>query len=709
MKEGEKSLDPQLWHACAGGMVQMPSVNTKVFYFPQGHAEHAQSNVDFGDSFRIPPLILCRVGSVKFLADPETDEVFSKITLIPLRNSELENEDSDGFDGNVSENSEKPSSFAKTLTQSDANNGGGFSVPRYCAETIFPRLDYSAEPPVQTVIAKDVHGEVWKFRHIYRGTPRRHLLTTGWSSFVNQKKLVAGDSIVFLRGENGQLYVGIRRAKRGIVNGLETPSGWSSGNGSCGLGVGGFGGAFSVFLREENNKMLRNGIGDGGIGGNLGGGRVKVSSESVKEAMRLAASNQTFEVVYYPRASTPEFCVKVSAVKAAMRIQWCSGMRFKMPFETEDSSRISWFMGTISSVHVVDPIRWPNSPWRLLQVTWDEPDLLHNVKRVSPWLVELVSNMSVIHLSPFSPPRKKLRFPQHPDFPLDVVQFPIPTFSGNPLNPLCCVSSSDHYNAPAAGIQGARHAQIGISLSDLHLNNNNNKVQLGVFPKNPETTISNDKGKESLSCLLTIGNSHKRSLEIKSDNNVKRHQFLLFGQPILTEQQISRKVSSDDVLLSQNKNKEKWFFSDTTTTTQSSISKQFSPAKSSTTSASAEFCWQLGLDTGHCKVFLESEDVGRTLDLSCVGSYEELYRKLAKMFGIERSEMSSRVLYRDATGAVKQTGEEPFSDFMKTAKRLTILMDSASKDTRRVCITGTRNAERGLDASNKTGPMSIFA
>ena len=26
----------------------------------------------------------------------------------------------------------------------------------------------------------------------------------------------------------------------------------------------------------------------------------------------------------------------------------------------------------------------------------------------------------------------------------------------------------------------------------------------------------------------------------------------------------------------------------------------------------------------------------------------------------------------------------------------------------RVCITGTRNAERGLDASNKTGPMSIF-
>lgn len=39
------------------------------------------------------------------------------------------------------------------------------------------------------------------------------------------------------------------------------------------------------------------------------------------------------------------------------------------------------------------------------------------MKRVSPWLVELVSNMPLIHLSPFSPPRKKLRIPQPPNFP----------------------------------------------------------------------------------------------------------------------------------------------------------------------------------------------------------------------------------------------------------------------------------------------------
>ncbi|KAF2318526.1 hypothetical protein GH714_008639 [Hevea brasiliensis] len=555
----EKCLDSQLWHACAGGMVQMPSVSSKVYYFPQGHAEHAQGNVDFGHC-KIPAMIPCKVSAIKYLADPETDEVFAKIRLIPLSDRDvvfMEDGSDDGlFDGTASQ--EKPASFAKTLTQSDANNGGGFSVPRYCAETIFPRLDYSAEPPVQTILAKDVHGETWKFRHIYRGTPRRHLLTTGWSNFVNQKKLVAGDSIVFLRAENGDLCVGIRRAKRGIGGGNECLSGWNS-----------FGG-YSGFLREDESKLMRrNGNGDM---------KGKVRADSVIQAATLAANGQPFDVVYYPRASAPEFCVRASAVKAAMRIQWCLGMRFKMAFETEDSSRISWFMGTISFVQIADRIRWPNSPWRLLQVAWDEPDLLQNVKRVSPWLVELVSNMPASHLSPFSPPMKKLRIPQPPDFSL-IGQLPVPSFTSNPLSsnsPLCCVSD----NIPV-GIQGARHAQFELSSADLHFN----KLQSGLFPT---TNLSDD------------------------------HQET-----------------------------------------------------------------DLGLETGHCKVFMESEDVGRTLDLSVLGSYEELYGKLANMLGIENSDMPSSVLYRDAAGAIKHTGDEPFSEFLRTARRLTILTDSGSDNIAR--------------------------
>ncbi|CAA2985123.1 auxin response factor 18-like [Olea europaea subsp. europaea] len=691
-----KTLDSELWHACAGGMVQMPPVNSKVFYFPQGHAEHTLTSVDFTALPRVPAMILCRVAVVKYLADSDTDEVYAKIRLIPIENNKHSFEDDGSLGSNGSELNEKSTSFAKTLTQSDANNGGGFSVPRYCAETIFPRLDYTADPPLQTLIAKDVHGETWKFRHIYRGTPRRHLLTTGWSSFVNQKKLVAGDSIVFLRAENGDLCIGIRRAKRnGDFGGHETPSGWNS-SGAGNLG------AFSAFLKEDENRLMHR----RGNNGNLRE-RGRVKPESVLNATLLAANGQPFEVVYYPCARTPEFCVKVSSVSASMRIQWCREMRFKMAFETEDSSRISWFMGTIASVQVADPICWPNSMWRLLQVTWDEPDFLQNVKCVSPWLVELVSNMPVIHLSPFSPPRKKLFLPHHSDFPIDG-RFPMPSFSGNPIgpsSPFSCLSDTI-----SAGIQGARHVQIGVPLTDLHLSN---KLQLGLLPSSvlhldPHGKTSDNivgshmDSNENISCLLSMGNSSKKS---EKTDHVVTPRFVLFGQPILTEQQMSLDCSSDAVYKVSSARSSSGgtpFKAENFVFDQQRTPKSLSLWKPGCHAA------KLGLDTGHCKVFLESEDVGQTLDLSVLGSYEELYKKLEHMFGIEKSEMVSRVFYRDAAGCVKQAGDESFGEFMKTVKRLTILGRPSSQSAERKLIIGVPTAECGLDSSNRAGPMSVF-
>ncbi|XP_076940329.1 auxin response factor 18-like isoform X1 [Bidens hawaiensis] len=596
MSEVEKGVNPQLWHACAGGMVQMPLPNSNVYYFPQGHAEHALGDVDFSRIPRVPPFVLCRVVDVKFEADLDTDLVYAKLRLVPLGNGDV-GYGSDVEDGALvvagTGSSDKPSSFAKTLTQSDANNGGGFSVPRYCAETIFPRLDYLVEPPVQTVVAKDVHGEIWKFRHIYRGTPRRHLLTTGWSTFVNQKKLVAGDSIVFVRAENGDLCVGIRRARRGGISDTDSQSGWNY---------------------SYSGNLIRN----------VCSGRVKVKPEDVIEAASLAANGQPFDVAYYPRANVPEFCVKASSLTASLSRQWCAGMRFKMPFETEDSSRVSWFIGTVSSVEVVDPFHWPNSPWRILQVTWDEPDLLQNVKRASPWLVEVVSSMPLTHLSPFSPQRKKLRLPQPPDFPQSRahVNYPFTPFSDNPLNSF-------------SSIQGARHARFGIPFLDLNLTTN--KLQLGLFSSNlnhldPHANDGNGNGNDDddVSCLLTMGISSSK-LE-KGDEKVKRAMFLLFGQPIHIDQQISSDVNANQT------------------------------------------------DAGHCKVFLESEDVGRTLDLSVLESYEQLKGTLANLFGIDDS---SRVMYKDSAGDVKRVGDEPFSEFVRKARRLTIPLDACNHGDKR--------------------------
>ncbi|KAL2649653.1 hypothetical protein R1flu_017781 [Riccia fluitans] len=500
---GENSgLDPQLWHACAGGMVQLPPVGAKVIYFPQGHAEQAATPPEFPRMMGPQGTIACKVVSVSFLADTETDEVYARIRLQPLeRASALANSDLDADGGPSSPPPEKPVSFAKTLTQSDANNGGGFSVPRYCAETIFPPLDYSIDPPVQTVLAKDVHGERWKFRHIYRGTPRRHLLTTGWSTFVNQKKLVAGDAIVFLRTASGELCVGVRRSMRGT--GGSDSSNWSGGSSTSHhrpnrWEVKGTE-SFSDFLGGDNGAGMISSSGSSGSRGGPGSSntilgigipgtsttssfarnRARVTAQSVLEAASLAVQGQPFEVVYYPRASTAEFCVKAQAVKAALDHSWYPGMRFKMAFETEDSSRISWFMGSISAVQPADPI-WHKSPWRVLQVTWDEPDLLQGVSRVSPWQVELVSTLPM-QLPPFTLPKKKMRTTQPSEMNLHgqgLMGMPLttpPNVYGQ-MNPW---AHGLNVEEVSAGMQGARHDRLlGLALPEKF---RPGKLQSGFF------------------------------------------------------------------------------------------------------------------------------------------------------------------------------------------------------------------------------------
>lgn len=35
----KKSINPELWQACAGPLVSLPAAGTLVVYFPQGHSE----------------------------------------------------------------------------------------------------------------------------------------------------------------------------------------------------------------------------------------------------------------------------------------------------------------------------------------------------------------------------------------------------------------------------------------------------------------------------------------------------------------------------------------------------------------------------------------------------------------------------------------------------------------------------------------------
>ncbi|KAM3693772.1 hypothetical protein ACJW31_07G010100 [Castanea mollissima] len=369
--EGEKkSINSELWHACAGPLVSLPPVGSLVVYFPQGHSEQVaasmQKETDFIPNYpNLPSKLICMLHNVTLHADPETDEVYAQMTLLPV--NKYDKEALLASDMGLKQSKQPAEFFCKTLTASDTSTHGGFSVPRRAAEKIFPPLDYSMQPPAQELGARDLHDSSWTFRHIYRGQPKRHLLTTGWSVFVSTKRLFAGDSVLFIRDEKSQLLLGIRRANR------QQP-------------------ALSSSVISSDSMHI-------GI---------------LAAAAHAAANNSPFTIFYNPRASPSEFVIPLAKYNKAMYTQVSLGMRFRMMFETEESG-VRRYMGTITGISDLDTVRWKNSQWRNLQVGWDESTAGERPSRVSIWEIEPVVTPFYICPPPFFRPK----FPRQPGMPDD--------------------------------------------------------------------------------------------------------------------------------------------------------------------------------------------------------------------------------------------------------------------------------------------------
>ncbi|XP_065847607.1 auxin response factor 19-like [Euphorbia lathyris] len=354
----KKCINPELWQACAGPLASLPAAGTHVVYFPQGHSEQVAASMKKDADAQIPNYpnlpsqLLCLLHNVTLHADPETDEVYAQMTLQPVPSF-----DKDALlRSDLTLKSHKPQTefFCKTLTASDTSTHGGFSVPRRAAEKIFPPLDFTMQPPAQELVARDLHDSVWTFRHIYRGQPKRHLLTTGWSLFVSGKRLFAGDSVLFIRDEKQQLLLGIRRANRQPAN------------------------LSSSVLSSDSMHI--------GI---------------LAAAAHAAANNSPFTVFYNPRASPSEFVIPLAKYyKAVSSNQISLGMRFRMMFETEESGTRR-YMGTITGISDLDSVRWKNSRWRNLQVGWDESTAGERRNRVSIWEIEPVTAPFFICPPPF--------------------------------------------------------------------------------------------------------------------------------------------------------------------------------------------------------------------------------------------------------------------------------------------------------------------
>ncbi|KAK2974195.1 hypothetical protein RJ640_021486 [Escallonia rubra] len=358
--DAETALFTELWRACAGPLVSVPREGELVYYFPQGHIEQVEASTNqVADQqmpvYNLPSKILCRVVNVHLKAEADTDEVFAQVTLMPEANQ----------DENAVKKEPLPPppprfhvhSFCKTLTASDTSTHGGFSVLRRHADECLPPLDMSRQPPTQELVAKDLHGNEWRFRHIFRGQPRRHLLQSGWSVFVSSKRLVAGDAFIFLRGETGDLRVGVRRALRQQAN---VPSSVISSH-SMHLGV-------------------------------------------LATAWHAIQTGTMFTVYYKPRTSPAEFIVPFDQYMESVKNNYSIGMRFKMRFEGEEAPE-QRFTGTIVGIEDTDPKRWSESKWRCLKVRWDETSSIPRPERVSPWKIEPA--LTPPALNPLPVPRLK--------------------------------------------------------------------------------------------------------------------------------------------------------------------------------------------------------------------------------------------------------------------------------------------------------------
>ncbi|OIT02046.1 PREDICTED: auxin response factor 9-like [Nicotiana attenuata] len=338
--KGKDDLYQELWKLCAGPLVDVPKDGERVYYFPQGHMEQLEASMNQELNLRIPsfnlkPKILCRVIHTQLLAEQDTDEVYAQITLMPEAAEQAEPTSQDPCPPEPQR--PKVHSFCKVLTASDTSTHGGFSVLRKHANECLPPLDMNQQTPTQELIAKDLHGTEWHFKHIFRGQPRRHLLTTGWSTFVSSKRLVAGDSFVFLRGENGELRVGVRR------------------------------------LARQQSSMPSS----------------VISSQSMHLGVLATASHavttQTLFVVYY-KPRTSQFIIGLNKYLETVKHGFSVGMRFKMQFEGEESPERR-FSGTIVGIEDLSS-QWKDSTWRSLKVQWDEPASISRPDRVSPWEIE---------------------------------------------------------------------------------------------------------------------------------------------------------------------------------------------------------------------------------------------------------------------------------------------------------------------------------
>ncbi|KAJ0049164.1 hypothetical protein Pint_14777 [Pistacia integerrima] len=140
-----------------------------------------------------------------------TEEAVS--TKLDLMETSQTNVDED-VRNSASVSIEKEHMFDKVVTPSDVGKLNRLVIPKQHAEKYFP-LDSSTNEKGLLLNFEDRNGKPWRFRYSYWNSSQSYVMTKGWSRFVKDKKLDAGDIVSFQRGvgELGKdhLYIDWRR------------------------------------------------------------------------------------------------------------------------------------------------------------------------------------------------------------------------------------------------------------------------------------------------------------------------------------------------------------------------------------------------------------------------------------------------------------------------------------------------------------------
>ncbi|MCD7472539.1 regulator of (H+)-ATPase in vacuolar membrane [Datura stramonium] len=123
------------------------------------------------------------------------------------------------FDKVNNNNKAREQLFEKAVTPSDVGKLNRLVIPKQHAEKHFPLQNGNNSKGV-LLNFEDLNGKVWRFRYSYWNSSQSYVLTKGWSRFVKEKNLKAGDIVSFQRStsEDKQLYIDFKARNAGLTS-----------------------------------------------------------------------------------------------------------------------------------------------------------------------------------------------------------------------------------------------------------------------------------------------------------------------------------------------------------------------------------------------------------------------------------------------------------------------------------------------------------